>query len=123
MDFEPQEFDWPCFWVVEVIFLSAPSLITVIYFRSDGYLQPRTVGLLAIVLVGLTVLNVIVFKAKAAFANRFPPEEACTELIWHFARTARRARSRHKLRGDAFTLFLTGGLNVIVKLRTRRERH
>jgi len=70
MDFEPQEFDWPCFWVMEVIFLSAPSLITVIYFRSDGYLQPRTVGLLAIVLVGLTVLNGIVFKAKAAFANR-----------------------------------------------------
>jgi len=123
MDFESQEFNWPCFWLMEVILLSAPSLITVIYLRTDGYVSPHTAGRWGIVLIGLTLLNVIVFKAKAAFANRFPPEEACTELIWHFARTARRARSRHKLRGDAFTLFLTGGLNVIVKLRTRRERH
>ena len=65
MDFEPQEFDWPRFWVVEVIFLGIPSLITVIFFRSGGYVPPRTAGLLGIVLVGLTVLNVIVFKARA----------------------------------------------------------
>jgi len=70
MDFESQEFDWTCFWLMEVIFLSAPSLITVIYLRTDGYVAPHTAGLLGIVLIGLTVFNVIVFKAKAAFANR-----------------------------------------------------
>ena len=55
---------------MEVILLSAPSLITVIYLRTDGYVSPHTAGRCGIVLIGLTVLNVIVFKAKAAFANR-----------------------------------------------------
>jgi uncharacterized membrane protein YwaF len=59
---EPQAFDWERFWLLEVIFLALPTLITIIAFRGGPTLLPSRLAVLLVVLLGLTVLNVIMNK-------------------------------------------------------------
>ena len=54
------EFPWQLFWLLEVVFLAAPTLITVIVFqRSEPVLTPHRLAVLLAVLIGLTAFNVI----------------------------------------------------------------
>ncbi len=54
------EFPWQLFWFLEVVFLAAPTLITVLVFqRSDPVLTPHRLAVLLVVLIGLTTFNVI----------------------------------------------------------------
>ena len=59
------EFPWQLFWLLEVVFLAAPTLITVIVFqRSEPVLTPHRVAVLIAVLIGLTALNVILSRRR-----------------------------------------------------------
>jgi hypothetical protein len=59
------EFPWQLFWLLEVVFLAAPTLITVIVFqRSEPVLTPHRVAVLIAVLIGLTAFNVILSRRR-----------------------------------------------------------
>ena len=60
---ELQGFDWPGFWLREVIFLGLPTLITIIAFRGGPTLRPSRLAVLLLVLLGLTVFNVILSRS------------------------------------------------------------
>jgi len=63
---ELRDFDWHRFWVQEVIFFSAPTLLLVITSRQNPPLsKTRFVVLLVLVLV-MTILNLVQLK----FAKR-----------------------------------------------------
>jgi len=71
MRFQHSNFDWSAFWLVEIIFLSVPPLITVAFFRGGPSLSPQRAVVLAFVLIALTVLNVIAGTHRTSHANRF----------------------------------------------------
>jgi len=71
MNSTPQNIDWQVFWLLEAVFLAAPTFITVMAFRDGGPLSHHRITILVFVLVGLTVLNLIVGKSRAALASRF----------------------------------------------------
>ena len=59
------EFPWQLFWLLEVFFLAAPTLITVIAFqRSEPVLTPHRLAVLLAVLTGLTAFNVIISSRR-----------------------------------------------------------
>ena len=66
MNFELQKLDWQLFWVVEVILLGVPTLVTVIVFRGGTNLSLHRAGLLVIILIGLTIANLMVRRSRAA---------------------------------------------------------
>jgi hypothetical protein len=63
------EFPWQFFWLLEVVFLAAPTFIAIVVFRrSDPALTPHRLAVLFAVLIGLTAFNVILNKRwKAQF--------------------------------------------------------
>jgi hypothetical protein len=70
MGSQVRDFEWHLFWVVEVVFLAVPMLVAVMAFRERGVLSPHRVGLLVIVLIGLTIANITVRRSKAALTSR-----------------------------------------------------
>ena len=70
MNSEPQNFDWQLFWLREVIFLGLPTLIAVMAFRDGPYLSLHRTTVLVLVLIALTVLNVILGRARIALSGR-----------------------------------------------------
>ena len=61
------EFPWQFFWLLEVVFLAVPTLITIIVFhRAQPVLSPHRLAVLLAVLIGLTALNVIFCKRWGA---------------------------------------------------------
>ena len=59
------EFPWQLFWLLEILFLAAPTLITVIVFqRSEPVLTPHRLAVLLAVLTGLTAFNVIISSRR-----------------------------------------------------------
>lgn len=64
-------FDWQVFWILQVVFLGVPTLVTVIAFRGGDTLSPRQDEVLAFVLIGLTLVNFIFGQLRATLANRF----------------------------------------------------
>jgi hypothetical protein len=70
MTSEPQAFDWERFWLLEVIVLGFPTLITIIAFRGAPTLLPSRLAVLLVVLLGLTVLNVVLCRFWGAAFGR-----------------------------------------------------
>lgn len=60
MKSESRNLDWTAFWLFEVILLSIPILISVIALRADEAISPQRAGVLLVVLIGLTVVNLVV---------------------------------------------------------------
>ena len=59
------EFPWQLFWLLEILFLAAPTLITVIVFqRSEPVLTPHRLAILLVVLIGMTAFNVILSSRR-----------------------------------------------------------
>ena len=52
-----RDFDWHKFWLLEVVFLAVPMLVTVLAKGGRSPVSPRGVAVLLVVLVALTVVN------------------------------------------------------------------
>jgi hypothetical protein len=54
------EFPWQLFWLLEVVFLTAPTFFTIVVFRrSDPVLTPHRLAILLAILIGLTAFNLL----------------------------------------------------------------
>jgi hypothetical protein len=71
-----QTFDWQLFWLLEVIFLGAPTLVTIMAFRVDGTLPLHRAAILLVVLLGLTGFNLILFAAAPRSSGKRIPHVA-----------------------------------------------
>jgi|GEM_PF-6584484 len=54
---QSRDFDWHKFWLLEVVFLAVPTLVTVFGTGGRAPVSPRGVEVLLVVLVALTVVN------------------------------------------------------------------
>ena len=70
MSLRSRNFDWQLFWLLEAIFLSLPTLTTVIAFRDGLYLSRHRAAVLVFVLIGLTVLNLMLIWSRGALTDR-----------------------------------------------------
>ena len=71
-----QTLDWQLFWLLEVIFLGAPTLVTIMAFRVDGALPLHRAAILLLVLLGLTGFNLILFAAAPRSSGKEVPHVA-----------------------------------------------
>lgn len=85
MNSKSQNFDWQLFWLLEVIFLALPTLAAVILFRDGPYLSLHRTAVLAVVLAGLTVLNLILVLVRASLAVGFEMTTDLNALVEKFA--------------------------------------
>lgn len=62
-----RDFDWQLFWLMQVVFLGVPPLVTVM---ASGSLSLNKAVVLAFVLIGLTALNVTICLVRAGHGDR-----------------------------------------------------
>jgi hypothetical protein len=56
---QPSDVDWGKFWLLEVVILGVPTLVTVLATGGRSPVSPRAVVVLLVVLVALTVVNLL----------------------------------------------------------------
>ena len=59
------EFDWPRFWLQEVVILSIPTLIMVLTSREEPPLSKNRLVILFVVFIGLTMVNRVLSKSNS----------------------------------------------------------
>ena len=67
---ETHHFDWSLFWLLQVILVSVPTLVTVMAFRDGPSLSQHKAMVLGCVVIALTVLNVIIGMLLKISADR-----------------------------------------------------
>lgn len=59
------EFDWPRFWLQEVVILSIPTLVMIMTSRASPPLTRGRLVVLLVVFIGFTVFNAVLSKSSS----------------------------------------------------------